>query len=115
MDGRTFEHMTSAFRHHRELLAEAALIHTAAEAVKQAREEAARRRAAPAASLAPAGTCPRPGEPVAQFGDVSPMNVTLPGRRPVWRRAAGSVGNSLVQVGRRLERMGAGRGGARDR
>lgn len=127
MNGRIFEHMTSAYTRQREMLAEAERIHTAAKAVRQTRAERARRAATAAAatrsltattatSATPmsAAACPRPGEPVGQFDYGSSSNVATTGRRAVWRRAARSVGNSLVRVGRRLERMGDGRDGMRD-
>lgn len=125
MNGRIFEHMTSAHTRQREMLAEAERIHTAAKAVRQTRTEHARRAATTAAAtrsqtatsarLMPAAACPRPGEPVGQVDNRPSSNVSMSDRRAVWHRAARSVGNSLVRVGRRLERIGDGRDGVRDR
>jgi hypothetical protein len=111
MNGRIFEHITSAFSRQRDLLAEARRIHAAAGAVRHAREQRAARRHEVSPSVAQS---PRPGEPVAprSGGKMGPVGV--PRRDTVWRRAAGRVGSSLVRVGRRLERVGEGRGSVRE-
>lgn len=91
-----FEHLVRPRSRHEEILVEVGRLHEAARAVRQARGAEAERLHADGAGNrhhgAPSHRAPAGG--------------SLPSRRPAWRSAAKRMGNSLVTVGRRLERLG---------